>query len=271
MRYAWDLQHQYLRESGLIKGIKSMLARTLLHKMRLWDTRTANAVDEYVANSRFIGRRIRKIYGRAASVIYPPVDVQKFEQRLEKEDFYLTASRLVPYKRVALIVEAFRKMPNRKLVVIGDGPEAVRVREAAGGAPNIILMGYHPTSVLRDHMQRAKAFVFAAREDFGIMPLEAQACGTPVIAYGAGGSLETVRPLGVDRPTGLFFHKQSPESICDAVEQFELHAGEISPADCRAHAEFFSIANFRHAFRGALDEVIANWGTAVERLYRPRL
>jgi len=271
MRYAWDQEAEYLKEAKRERGLSAQLIRFFLHRIRIWDYVSAARVDYFLANSDFIRQRIAKIYRRDARVIYPPVDVQKFEQRLEKEDFYLTASRLVPYKRVALIVEAFRKMPNRKLVVIGDGPEAVRVREAAGGAPNIILMGYHPTSVLRDHMQRAKAFVFAAREDFGIMPLEAQACGTPVIAYGAGGSLETVRPLGVDRPTGLFFHKQSPESICDAVEQFELHAGEISPADCRAHAEFFSIANFRHAFRGALDEVIANWGTAVERLYRPRL
>ena len=160
MRYAWDLQHQYLREAKLDRGIKSYLARAILHYMRLWDTRTANGVDHYIANSKFIARRIKKIYGREAEVIYPPVDVEAFAYCEEKEDYYLTASRLVPYKKVGLIVEAFNEMPDKKLVIIGDGPEYKAIERITG--KNVELMGYQPFAVLKEKMQKAKAFVFAA-------------------------------------------------------------------------------------------------------------
>ncbi|HCN9284437.1 TPA: glycosyltransferase, partial [Escherichia coli] len=193
IRYAWDLQHQYLREVGLDKGIKSYIARMLLHKIRLWDCRTANGVDHFIANSQFIARRIKKVYGRDADVIYPPVDVNRFELNFNKEDYFFTASRLVPYKRIDLIVEAFSEMPNRKLVVIGDGPEMQKIKSKA--KTNIEILGYQPDSVMQEYMRNAKAFVFAAEEDFGIIPVEAQACGTPVIAFGKGGALETIRPL----------------------------------------------------------------------------
>ncbi|HHP8620870.1 TPA: glycosyltransferase, partial [Klebsiella pneumoniae] len=190
IRYAWDLQHQYLREAGLDKGIKSYIARMLLHKIRLWDCRTANGVDHFIANSQFIARRIKKVYGRDADVIYPPVDVNRFELNFNKEDYFFTASRLVPYKRIDLIVEAFSEMPNRKLVVIGDGPEMQKIKSKA--KTNIEILGYQPDSVMQEYMRNAKAFVFAAEEDFGIIPVEAQACGTPVIAFGKGGALETI-------------------------------------------------------------------------------
>lgn len=190
IRYAWDLQHQYLEESGLTRGVKGAAARLLLHYVRLWDARTANGVDDFIAISGFIARRIQKVYRRDATVIYPPVDTDGFALRPDKEDFYLTASRLVPYKKIDLIVEAFSALPDRRLVVIGDGPEMAKVRAKAG--PNVQLLGYQPFSVLKDHLQRARAFVFAAEEDFGIVPLEAQACGTPVIAYGKGGSLSLI-------------------------------------------------------------------------------
>jgi glycosyltransferase involved in cell wall biosynthesis len=203
IRYAWDLQHQYLRESGLDRGMKGWLARCVLHRTRMWDQRTANGVDEFIAISNFIARRIRKAYRRDSTVIYPPVDVESFSLRQDKEDFYLTASRLVPYKRVDLIVEAFSRMPEKKLVVIGAGPEFSRIKASAGH--NVDFLGYQPGEVLRDHMQRARAFVFAAEEDFGIAPLEAQACGTPVIAYGKGGALETIRGEESVEPTGVFF------------------------------------------------------------------
>ncbi|HCO5285186.1 TPA: glycosyltransferase family 4 protein, partial [Escherichia coli] len=215
IRYAWDLQHQYLREVGLDKGIKSYIARMLLHKIRLWDCRTANGVDHFIANSQFIARRIKKVYGRDADVIYPPVDVNRFELNFNKEDYFFTASRLVPYKRIDLIVEAFSEMPNRKLVVIGDGPEMQKIKSKA--KTNIEILGYQPDSVMQEYMRNAKAFVFAAEEDFGIIPVEAQACGTPVIAFGKGGALETIRPLGVDKPTGLFFQKQTVADIIEAV------------------------------------------------------
>ncbi|HVD33859.1 MAG TPA: glycosyltransferase, partial [Gemmatimonadales bacterium] len=135
MRYAWDLQHQYLRETGLDGGIKGALARWMLHRVRIWDQRTANGVDGFIAISRFIARRIWKVYRRESSVIYPPVDVEGFTPQGSRENFYVTASRMVPYKRIDLIVEAFAAMPERQLVVIGDGPEARRLR--AKGAPNV--------------------------------------------------------------------------------------------------------------------------------------
>lgn len=206
IRYAWDLQHQYLREAALDSGIKGILAKYILHKMRVWDSRTSNGVDHFIANSHFISRRIKKVYGREADVIYPPVDINRFPLFEEKEDFYLTASRLVPYKRIDLIVEAFSNMPDKKLVVIGDGSEMSKIKAKAKS--NIEIMGYQSSNVMLDYMQKAKAFVFAAEEDFGITPVEAQACGTPVIAFGKGGSLETIRPLGVLNPTGIFLNSK---------------------------------------------------------------
>lgn len=188
IRYAWDLQHQYLRESNLNKGLKGLIAKYLLHKIRMWDYRTANGVDYFVANSNFIARRIKKVYARHADVIYPPVNVERFPLKSTKDDFYFTASRLVPYKRIDLIVEAFSQMPNKRLVVIGDGPEMSKIKAKASS--NIEVLGYQKDDVMLECMQNAKAFVFAAEEDFGITPVEAQACGTPVIAFGKGGDLK---------------------------------------------------------------------------------
>lgn len=242
VRYAWDLQHQYLQEAGLTKGIKSWIARAILHYIRLWDYRTSNNVDYFIANSKFIAKRIWKCYRREADVIYPPVDVEAFELCEQKEDFYLTASRMVPYKKMDLIVEAFSKMPDKKLIVIGDGPDFEKIKAKA--SKNVTLMGYQPFDVLKDHMQRAKAFVFAAEEDFGITPVEAQACGTPVIAFGKGGVLETVVGLEKENPTGVFFKEQTVESICEAVDEFELQNGYYLPINCRKNAEKFSIKHF---------------------------
>ncbi|MGE6472532.1 glycosyltransferase family 4 protein [Serratia proteamaculans] len=243
IRYAWDLQHQYLRESGLNRGVKGLLAKWLLHKIRMWDYRTANGVDHFVANSQFIARRIKKVYGRDADVIYPPVEVERFNFRENKEDFYVTASRLVPYKRVDLIVDAFSNMPDKKLIVIGDGSEIEKIKSKA--SKNVEVLGYQSNEVMQSYMERAKAFVFAAEEDFGITPVEAQACGTPVIAFGKGGSLETVRPYGVPRPTGILFEEQTPKSIQDAVHKFESIQDELPPENCRDHAVKFSCERFR--------------------------
>ena len=167
----------------------------------------------------------------------------------------MTASRMVPYKKMGLIVEAFSRMPDKKLVVIGKGPEFDKIKNLAG--PNITLMGYQPDGVLRDYMERAKAFVFAAEEDFGITAVEAQACGTPVIAYGKGGSLETVRGYGkVSNPTGIFFYHQNIESIIAAVEKFESIRNQISYEDCRRHAESFSIPRFQKEFKDYVDSIM---------------
>ncbi|MCW7548266.1 glycosyltransferase family 4 protein [Photorhabdus sp. APURE] len=254
MRYAWDLQHQYLKESRLNKGLRGWITKWLLHKLRLWDYRTANGVDHFVANSHFIARRIKKVYGRDATVIYPPVSVKDFPCIEQKEDFYFTASRMVPYKKINLIVEAFTQMPDKKLVVIGDGSEYKRIATLADGHPNITLLGYQPFDVLKSHMQRAKAFVFAAEEDFGITPVEAQACGTPVIAFGKGGALETVRPLGSDMPTGLFFEEQNMASLCSALERFERDIGRIQPQSCRKNAERFSEVRFAQEFTSFVED-----------------
>ncbi len=259
VRYAWDLQHQYLRESKLEKGFKSFMARSLLHYIRMWDHRTACGVDVMVANSRFIKRRIKKAYGCEAQVIYPPVDTAGFTLCRDKEDFYVTASRLVPYKMIPAIVEAFALMPGKRLVVVGDGPELDRIKALAG--PNVEVMGHQPFATLKQLMQTAKAFVFAAEEDFGITPVEAQACGTPVIAYGRGGALETVRGLGVSSaPTGIFFHEQTPQAIAEAVQLFERHAGEFSADACRTNAESFSTENFRNQMAALVRQSVADFG-----------
>jgi len=251
IRYAWDLQHQYLQEARLERGLKGWIAKLILHNIRIWDARTANGVDHFIANSHFIARRIWKVYRREADVIYPPVDIDAFTMKEEKENFYLTASRMVPYKRIDLIVQAFSKMPEKNLIVIGDGPDFAKIQAKAG--KNVKLLGYQPFEVLKDHMQRAKAFVFAAEEDFGITPVEAQACGTPVIAYGKGGALETVIDIEQGNPTGVFFKEQMVESIVSAVNIFEKHA--FSPENCRANAEKFAVSQFRKKFVSHVHEV----------------
>ncbi|NIE65511.1 glycosyltransferase family 4 protein [Burkholderia sp. Ax-1719] len=254
IRYAWDLQHQYLAEAGMQRGVKSWIVRLLLHYMRIWDQRTAHGVDAFVANSAFVGRRIHKAYGSDATVIYPPVDVERFKLSTQHEDFYLIASRMVPYKRIPLIVEAFSAMPSKRLVVIGDGPDFERAKACA--TPNVTLLGFQSDAVLVDYMQRARAFVFAAEEDFGISVVEAQACGTPVIALGRGG----VREIVVDSPdpercTGLFFSEQSVASIVDAVERFEQHP-PFRAEVCRRNAMRFTAERFKREFMGVIERTV---------------
>ncbi|NBD84292.1 glycosyltransferase, partial [Citrobacter werkmanii] len=211
-----------------------------------------HGVDHFIANSQYIARRIKKVYGREASVIYPPVDVENFEVKDKKEEYYFTASRMVPYKRIDLIVEAFSEMPDKKLVVIGDGPEMKKIKSKV--KDNIKLLGYQPFSVLKEHMQNAKAFVFAAEEDFGIIPVEAQACGTPVIAFGKGGALETVRPIGTEGPTGIFFKQQTVVSLHAAICEFEKASSLFTSQACRDNAERFSRSRFNKEFTNFVDE-----------------
>ncbi|MEI5996684.1 glycosyltransferase family 4 protein [Paraburkholderia bengalensis] len=251
IRYAWDLQHQYLRESHLTAGVKSAMARVLLHYIRGWDSRSANGVDHLVANSKFIARRIKKAYQRDATVIYPPVDLNHLPMRESKDDFYVTASRMVPYKRIDLIVKAFSQTPERRLVVIGDGPDMKKVKAAAGD--NVTILGHQPFDVLVDHLQRARAFVFAAEEDFGISVVEAQACGTPVVAFGRGGALESVLGLPRERPTGVFFEEQTTESLLEALQRFEQYPGLFDARQCRKNAERFSSERFKAALTSFID------------------
>lgn len=256
IRYAWDLQQQYLEEANLQYGLKGWISKIILHYMRLWDNRTANNVDYFVSNSKYIAKRIQKCYRRTAEVINPPVAVNDFKICKQKEDYYLTASRMVPYKKIDLIVEAFSKMPEKKLVVIGDGTQFEKVKSKAKNFENIVLLGYQPFEVLKEKMQKAKAFVFAAEEDFGIVPVEAQACGTPVLAYGKGGALETVINYDKENPTGIFFKEQTADSIVNAVKIFEKNITLFKPENCRKNAERFSEARFRNEFKQFIENKI---------------
>ena len=247
IRDAWDLYHQYLRESGLDRGLKGMLAKYFLHKIRLWDASTANRVDHYVANSRYIARRIKKTYGKPSDVIYPPVDVDKFTLREAKEEFYLTASRMVPYKKIDLIVEAFSQM-DKKLLVIGDGPDMAKIKSKAG--KNVELLGFADDETMADLMGRAKAFVFAAEEDFGITPVEAQACGTPVICFGRGGARETV----LDGESGLYFMEQNTKELLAAVAKFEQNYDKFEPTKIRENSLKFSRARFEAEIKSYVEK-----------------
>jgi glycosyltransferase involved in cell wall biosynthesis len=246
MRYAWEMQHEYLIGSGLDKGVMTWPTRWLLHQLRVWDYRTANGVDYFIANSQFVAHRIWKIYRREAKVIYPPVQVTDYKFQEKKESYYLAASRMVPYKKMDLIVAAFNSMPDKHLIVIGDGPDLEKVKKKAKG--NIEVLGYQPDEILKDYMQNAKAFVFAALEDLGIIPLEAQACGTPVIAYGKGGVLETIRGLEHAEPSGVLFKNQSVEEITKGILTFEENRSHISANNCRLNAERFSSERFCSEF-----------------------
>jgi glycosyltransferase involved in cell wall biosynthesis len=250
MRYAWDLQHEYLRAAGLDRGLRGWAARLALHRLRKWDVRTANGVDVFLANSAHVARRIRKAYRREAEVLYPPVDVSGFPLRQQKEDFYLTVSRLEPYKRVDLLLEAFGRRPERRLVVIGDGPEMRRLRSMA--APNVELLGRLPTPEVREHMQRARAFLFAGIEDFGIVMAEAQACGTPVIAFGNGGAAEIVRGESSPHPTGILFSEQTADAVIEAIGRFEQDPARFAPGSCRENAMRFDRSRFRRRFEELL-------------------
>lgn len=254
IRYAWDLQHQYLNESGLNKGLKGTLARYFLHKIRLWDYRTSNGVDEFIAISNFIAKRIWKVYRRKSKIIYPPVNVEKFTLNVLKKDYYLTASRMVPYKKIDLIVEAFSKMPSKELIVIGNGPDYKKIQAKAGA--NVTLLGYQSNEKMKEYMQSAKGFIFAAEEDFGIVPIEAQACGTPVVAFGKGGALETIKGLDEDCPTGVFFKEQTISSIINAIQELENNYSRITPENCRINAERFSTERFINEFRMFMQEKI---------------
>jgi len=243
MRYAWDLRDQYLEPRGLGSGVRGLVVHHLLDRLRDWDRATSARVDEFVANSAFVRERIARFYDRAAAVIHPPVDTDYFTQAGKADsDYYLAASRWVPYKRIDVIVAAFRELPERRLIVAGAGPEAARIKAAAGA--NVEFAGHVSRERMRALLRGARAFVFAAEEDFGILPVEAQACGTPVIAYGQGGARETLRGVGSDRPTGLFFDAQTPEAVAAAIRRFEALVPGIDPADCRANAMRFSTPRF---------------------------
>ncbi|AFZ47531.1 glycosyl transferase group 1 [Cyanobacterium stanieri PCC 7202] len=245
MRYAWDLTFDYLDRTS---AIKRFFARYFLHQLRQWDVISANRVDFFIANSHHTARRIWRCYRREAEVIYPPVQVDDFPFEAQKSDYYVTVSRLVSYKKVGLIVEAFNQL-GKPLVVIGDGPEFKQIQAIA--KDNITLLGSVDDKTLKNYLSSAKGFIYAACEDFGIAVVEAQACGTPVIAYGKGGALETVIDIqqNPQNGTGILFPSQTVESLVNAVKTFENVGFSLNAENCLINAQKFSLRVFQQSYQ----------------------
>jgi len=246
MRYIWDMYPQYV--SGMSKIVRAIFSLTA-HYVRIWDYATASRVDEFVSNSQFVSARIRKFYGRESTVIHPPVDAEQASIGTEQEDFYLTVGRLVGYKRNDLAIEACKRM-GRRLRIIGDGPEYKNLKRMAGTA--VEFLGSASDQEVRENYSKCRALLFCGEEDFGIVPVEAQAYGKAVIAYGSGGVLETVRGLADERmgdaaedPTGIFFYEQSTDALVDAMQRFEANSERFVPSRIRSHALEFDVAVFR--------------------------
>ena len=255
IRYAWDEQFNYLEQGKLGFGPKGLVFRQMLHKLRMWDARTAHGPDLMVANSNFVRKRIKRIYGRDATVVFPPVEFSELEFSNDKDDYFIAASFLAPYKRTDLIIEAFNALPNKRLLVVGEGQQSKALRERAG--PNIEFTGYLPRKEYATAIAKARAFVFAGCEDFGIALAEAQAAGTPLIAYGRGGATDIVLSLGSsDDPTGVLFEKQTVDSLLDAISRFEDNERLISPEACRANAQRFSSARFRKEMQDVFEQTL---------------
>jgi glycosyltransferase involved in cell wall biosynthesis len=263
-RFAWTMTATYAERASAGMAWRRPLVGRALERFRRWDRAASKRVDRFVANSRHIAAAIARCYGREADVVHPPVDVERFSiasgGRDEAGTDYVTVSRLVPYKRIDILVEAFRALPDRRLIIIGDGPE--RSRLEALGVPNVVYMGRQDDSETARHVAAARAFLFAAEEDFGIAPVEAQAAGIPVIAYGRGGVLESIRGQHRTRPTGRFFDVQEPWAVVDAVRTFESKGEPITAAACRENALRFAPARFRDEMARIVDTAIATGARA---------
>ena len=255
MRYAWHRRSDYFVASGRFEKTPVAAVRNLLlDRLREWDRATSDRVTHFVAISRTVARRIAQSYDRTSRVIYPPVDTQFYTPAdVPREDFYLCVSALVPYKRIDLAVEACNRL-GRRLVVVGTGPEQHRLARRAG--PTVELVGWQSDAAIRGLLRRARALLFPGNEDFGIVPVEAQACGTPVVAFAQGGATETVLEADATQPgTGLLFGEQTPEALVDAIRRIEAHP-EWFPAElARRNAEPFSTKRFERELVGYLDEV----------------
>jgi glycosyltransferase involved in cell wall biosynthesis len=254
IRYAWDEQFSYLSQGRLGFGPTGLLFRYAMHRLRAWDTRTAHGPDLMLANSHYVRSRIRRIYGRDSKVVYPPVAVDDTDYAEQKGDHYVTASFLAPYKRTDLVIQAFNEMPTRRLTVVGEGQQSAGLRKLAG--KNVSFSGFLPRDEYVRTVAHARALVFAGCEDFGIALAEAQAWGTPVIAFERGGARDIVRPLGmVDRATGLLFKSQAVAAIKEAVEHFEANRRAILPSACRDNAGRFSVDRFNKEIAMAFELV----------------
>jgi glycosyltransferase involved in cell wall biosynthesis len=255
MRYVWNMYRDYRDSAG---RMTRALMPLLTHYLRMWDISAAHRVDSFVANSSAVAARIRRYYGANAEVIYPPVDVDAFQiaQPGQVGDFFLMAGELVPYKRPDLAIQAFNAI-GKNLVVIGGGEMLDQLRRIAG--PTVKILGPQPFSVLRDHYAKCRALIFPGEEDFGMVPVEAMASGRPVIAFGRGGALETVR----DGETGVFFHEPSVAALAAALNHFETL--KLDPAKIAGQAQKFATSHFLLRLKQHVDELVAR-RRAVERL-----
>jgi glycosyltransferase involved in cell wall biosynthesis len=258
MRYAWAMTEEYLTAAGPLARLGAPLARAAAGALRRWDRRNSARVDAFAACSRSIQERIQSAYSRPSTVIYPPVDVSGFQSMApsQKQAHYITVARLVPYKRVDLIIDAFRELREARLIVIGTGPEHEKLQRTA--PPNVHLAGFLPTHQVQQAVAEARAFIFAADEDFGIAPVEAQAAGTPVIALGRGGTAETVVDIKHSAtPTGVLFAEQSIASLVAAIKTFERHATAFTADHCQANAWRFRPDVFRHEYAAFVNAALA--------------
>jgi len=253
MRYAWDLTFDYLNGNSAGRGLTGMITRYILHQLRQWDVISANRVDYFIANSNHTAKRIWRCYRREAEVIYPPVNIERFTFQEKKENFYLTVCRLVSYKKVGLIVEAFNQL-GEELIIIGDGPELKQIQQLAKA--NVKVLGGQPNNKVEEYMAKAKAFVYAACEDFGIALVEAQACGTPIIAYRAGGATETVKDIKKNpkTATGILYVSQTSAALLEAVKNFSAMADQFKGENCRLQASKFSPQIFQKQYLEFVDK-----------------
>jgi glycosyltransferase involved in cell wall biosynthesis len=253
MRYAWHMRESYFADR--VRGLKARAVDALLASIRAWDKRTSSRVTHFIAISETIRQRISECYGRESVVIYPPVDTDFYtpDPTVQREDFYLVISAFAPYKRVDLAVQACNQL-GRRLIVIGSGQDAERLKAMAG--PSVEFLGWRSDEVLRDHLRRCRALLFPGEEDFGIVPVEANACGTPVVAFARGGATETVVPLGRDGSTGAWFEDQTVESLVAALQQLEHDADRLDPAAARRQAQKFDQSRYVTELLGFLESVL---------------
>jgi glycosyltransferase involved in cell wall biosynthesis len=254
MRYAWHMRESYF--GGRLGKWKARLIDKLLGWIREWDRRTSERVSHFIAISRTVQDRIRECYGRDSKVIYPPADTDFYAPaNVEREEHYLVVSAFAPYKRIDLAIEACRRL-RRRLVIIGTGQDGERLRRLSAGQ-GVEFLGWQPDEAIRDHLRRCRALLFPGEEDFGIVPVEANACGTPVIALGKGGATETILPLGASTtPTGVWFEEQRVEAVISAIERFEKEELSFDPVTIRRHALHFNRRRFEVELIGYLEEVM---------------
>ncbi len=262
MRYAWHMRESYF--GGRVAGLKAKAVAWMLAALRDWDRRTAERVTHFIAISQTVQRRILECYGRPSEVIYPPVDTDFYTPApIPRENHYLAVSAFAPYKRIDLAIDACNWL-RRHLVIIGEGQDQARLRARAG--PTVRFLGWQSDAVIRDQFRRCRALLFPGDEDFGIVPVEAQACGTPVIAFGRGGATETVLPLGGRRePTGVWFEEQSADALIDAITRLEAHADHFEQSAARKQAVRFNLGRFADDLFAYVDGVLRPARTASRR------